>query len=157
MGVTPAKPSTRPLEPFAALRAAGIVLAFAIAAGLMPATPSRGEPAPAPPASPEAAKAPAYAVVQGQHPESANPWQSLTIICPDGLKVFGAGFSAVVRDVAAPGAKAPAYHEEGLNNVRSVPDINGAGWRIEGVSPGAAASKQPWRLSGRLVCVRVAA
>jgi len=77
-------------------------------------------------------------------------------VCPDRLKVFGAGFSAVVRVAGQTKDGRPAYREEGLNDIRSVPESQGAGWLIEGVSPDAASTKQPWSLVARVVCVRIA-
>ncbi len=98
---------------------------------------------------------PGYAVVQGEHPENEDLFQSLTVVCPDRMKAFGAGFSAVIRNAAAKAGALSTYHEEGLDRVRSVPDSAGNGWQVEGIASGAATVKQPWKLVVRVVCVRV--
>ena len=104
---------------------------------------------------------PNYVIVQAEHADDASTVQWVTAQCPQGLRVLGAGFSAVIRnapDKAPPtgGAARPAYHEEGLENVRSFPNAAGTGWQVSGVSPGALGSKQPWHLVVRAVCLRVA-
>ena len=110
-----------------------------------------------PAAAPAPARpAPAYAVVQGQHTEGAGPFQQLTVFCPAGHRAFGAGFSALVRLPPKTPTSPPSFAEGGLDQVRSVPDIDGSGWQVQGVSPDAARLKQPWRLVVRVVCVATA-
>ena len=115
------------------------------------------QPAPSRPPAVAAARGPVprYVVVEGQHPDGPPGFQSLTVICPQGLRAFGAGFSAIVHvPPAKPGAQG-GLAEEGVESVRSYPDSNGSGWRVEGQSATALRTHQPWRLAARVVCMRV--
>lgn len=73
-----------------------VMLAAAAPALAQQAQPGRRQPPPRPATTPQPAP-PRYAVVEGAHPEGPPGMQALTVVCPGGLKAFGAGFSAVVR------------------------------------------------------------
>jgi len=118
----------------------GLVLAGAAGAAVSGAPPK--------PATP-------YLVVEGQHTAAAVGWQQLTVICPGGRKALGAGFSAVVQTAPKTAGGAPGQAEGGLEAVRSFPDMAGTGWQVQGISPDAVRTKQPWRLVVRVVCMQV--
>jgi hypothetical protein len=95
-------------------------------------------------------------VVQGEHDESPAAGQQLTVICPDGRRAVGAGYSALLHAPRTMAGAPATYGEGGLDQVRSMPDMGGSGWQVSGVSPDAARLKQRWRLVVRVVCVQVA-
>lgn len=152
---------TTRFETFGLLRRSAVL---SLAALTLAGTASAQTPAAAKPPATTAANArpvPNYVIVQAEHPDDSSTVQVATAQCPQGLRVMGAGFSAVIRsapgkDPAAGAAQKPAYHEEGLENVRSFPNTLGTGWQVSGVAPGALATKQPWHLVVRAVCLRVA-
>jgi hypothetical protein len=143
---------------FVAWLGGAIVAMAAASACAAPAAAPAARAAPTAPRPPAAAPSPGYAVVQAAHDASTDTYETVTVQCPTGLRVFGAGYAAVIRNPPPAGAAANApvtTHEEGLENVRSMPDANGTGWQVQAYAPGAVATKQPWRLVVRAICVRV--
>lgn len=116
------------------------------------------------PASTPAASAPAeapkppppYAVVEGAHPESSDQTQTVTLLCPKPLRSFGVGYTALIKNPPpAKGAAAgPAWHEETLADIRTLPDANGTGWQVTGTALPRKDGALTWRLVVRVVCAK---
>jgi hypothetical protein len=123
---------------FGAWLGGAIVGMAATSASAAPAAAPAARAAPTAPRPPAAPQSPGYAVVQAAHDASTDMYETVTVQCPTGLRVFGAGYAAVIRNPPAAGAAA-----------------NGTGWQVQAYAPGAVATKQPWRLVVRAVCVRV--
>jgi hypothetical protein len=136
----------RPVTLVAALATVAIAGVFAAAA-----TSASGQAArPAP--QPAAKAAPPYVVVEGSTNVVVTEGTKLTVFCPAGHHAFGAGYSAVVRNVPKAGAPV-TFGEGGLTEVRSMPDMGGSGWQVSGISPDAVRLHQPWRLVVRVICM----
>lgn len=119
--------------------------------------PPASAPASAPPASalqPAPKPVPPYAIVEGAHDASSDATQTVTLLCPQPLRPFGVGYSALVKNPApAGGAPAgPAWHEEPVTDIRSLPDANGTGWQVTATA--AARKNLTWRLVIRVVCAK---
>jgi hypothetical protein len=119
---------------------------LACAVGLAAAAPASG---------PRSRPLPYYVVVQGAHTAEAVAIQQLTVFCPAGHHALGAGWSALVQTPPKTQGGAPGQAEGGLDQVRSMPDMAGAGWQVSGISLDAVRLKQPWRLVVRVVCMQV--
>lgn len=98
--------------------------------------------------------APAYVVVQGETPASAEPRQQLTVLCPETHRALGVGYVALLPG-AQGAAGEPTWRDAMLDSVRTMPDSAGTGFLVEGAVAEVERTRAPWKLVVRVVCAKM--